>query len=141
MDINASQPPVEKGPTPALDIRSHPLRLALLGNGCEPDPRFTLANERTFLAWIRTAVALQATGIAIEAFSGDVLLGDVRKVLALILLTLGMLIGACSWVRWLGVERAMRQRKPLPLPLMIPVLVTSVALFGLGLILALYVRG
>ena len=30
----------------------------LLGQGEAPDPRFTLANERTFLAWIRTALAL-----------------------------------------------------------------------------------
>jgi len=36
--------------------------------GEEPDPRFTLANERTFLAWVRTALALVAGGIGLEAF-------------------------------------------------------------------------
>ena len=33
--------------------------------GREPDPRFTLANERTFLAWIRTALGLLAGGIGV----------------------------------------------------------------------------
>jgi putative membrane protein len=37
--------------------------------GDEPDPRFTLANERTFLAWIRTALALIAAGVALEAIA------------------------------------------------------------------------
>lgn len=39
----------------------------VFGEGSEPDPRFTLANERTFLAWIRTSLALLACGIALEA--------------------------------------------------------------------------
>ena len=43
----------------------------LLPDGVEPDPRFTLANERTFLAWVRTALAFIAGGIAVEAFTGD----------------------------------------------------------------------
>ena len=38
------------------------------GVGTEPDARFSLANERTFLAWIRTALALIAAGVALEAF-------------------------------------------------------------------------
>ena len=38
-------------------------------HGTEPDPRFTLANERTFLAWIRTALALIAGGVALEALA------------------------------------------------------------------------
>ena len=44
----------------------------LLPGGEEPDPRFSLANERTFLAWIRTAMALLAGGIAIEAFAIEI---------------------------------------------------------------------
>ncbi|HBH59897.1 MAG TPA: hypothetical protein DDY41_17580, partial [Arthrobacter bacterium] len=60
----------------------------LLPGGTEPDPRFTLANERTFLAWIRTALALLAGGIAIEAFTSDLFLEPVRKSLAVLLLLL-----------------------------------------------------
>ena len=35
------------------------------GEGREPDPRFTFANERTFLAWSRTALALVVAGLGI----------------------------------------------------------------------------
>lgn len=44
------------------------LARTLLPEGEEPDPRFTLANERTFLAWIRTSLAFLAGGVALEAF-------------------------------------------------------------------------
>ena len=54
----------------------------VLRGGTEPDPRFTLANERTFLAWIRTSLAFLAGGIAIEAFTGDIFDIAVRKFLA-----------------------------------------------------------
>ena len=51
---------------PDDDDRRFPRRV--YGTGTEPDPRFTLANERTFLAWIRTSLALIAGGVALEAF-------------------------------------------------------------------------
>lgn len=54
----------------SIDERG-PLTRRLLPDGEEPDARFTLANERTFLAWIRTALAFIAGGIAVEAFTGD----------------------------------------------------------------------
>lgn len=117
----SSSPPPAPGERPALPARSK-RALKLLGGGCEPDPRFTLANERTFLAWIRTALALLAGGIAVEAFTADVFVADIRKALAVTLLLLGMLISASACVRWLNVERAMRQRSPLPLPLLVPLL-------------------
>ncbi|WP_109472491.1 YidH family protein [Ornithinimicrobium cavernae] len=94
----------------------------LLPDGDEPDPRFTLANERTFLAWIRTALALLAGGIAIEAFAVDIFDANVRKLVALLLIGLGMLLSGGAFVRWLGVERAMRHAKPLPLPMIAPLL-------------------
>ncbi|HCC40417.1 MAG TPA: hypothetical protein DEQ49_11015 [Arthrobacter bacterium] len=94
----------------------------LLPGGTEPDPRFTLANERTFLAWIRTALALLAGGIAIEAFTSDLFLEPVRKSLAVLLLLLGMVLSAGAAVRWIRVERSMRNKTPLPLPLVVPLL-------------------
>jgi putative membrane protein len=100
----------------------------LLPGGEEPDPRFTLANERTFLAWIRTSLALLAGGIAIEAFTEDLFLEPVRKGLAVVLLLLGMLLSAGSAVRWLRVERSMRNGAPLPLPLIVPLLAGAGAL-------------
>ena len=94
----------------------------LLPGGTEPDPRFTLANERTFLAWIRTSLALLAGGIAIEAFTADLFLEPVRKILAVLLLLLGMLLSGGAAVRWIRVERSMRNNTPLPLPLIVPLL-------------------
>ncbi|WP_247046347.1 YidH family protein [Arthrobacter rhizosphaerae] len=111
----------------------------LLPGGIEPDPRFTLANERTFLAWIRTSLALLAGGIAIEAFTSDLFLETVRKSLAASLLLLGMLLSAGSAIRWLRVERSMRNKTPLPLPLIVPLLAGAGAL-ATGAVLILILR-
>jgi putative membrane protein len=94
----------------------------VLGGGTEPDPRFTLANERTFLAWIRTSLAFLAGGIAVEAFTADVFPEVMRTILAVVLLLLGVLISAGAAVRWVGVERSLRRKAPLPLPLIVPLL-------------------
>ena len=106
----------------------------LLRGGTEPDPRFTLANERTFLAWIRTSLALLAGGIAVEVFTGGVFVPEIRKTIAIILLVLAMAIGGGSFFRWLNVERAMRHKTPLPLPLIAPILAV-----GGGVVAALLV--
>lgn len=104
-----------------MDDRSW-LARRLLPGGAEPDPRFSLANERTFLAWIRTALALLAGGIAVEAFAVDIFEPTVRKTIAVLLILLGMFVSGGAFMRWLGVERAVRHGKPLPLPLIAPVL-------------------
>jgi putative membrane protein len=116
------------------------LQLKLLAGGSEPDPRFTLANERTFLAWIRTALALMAGGIAVEAFTADVFDPQMRKVLALALLLLGMLLSASASLRWLNVERAMRNKQPLPIPLLVPLLSIGGTLVTAGLIAFVMLR-
>lgn len=111
-----------------------PLSSRLLAGGSEPDPRFTLANERTFLAWIRTALALLAGGIAVEAFTLDVFTPVVRTTLSVALLLMAMLISGSACLRWLNVERALRNKAPLPLPLLVPLLSIGGALVTLTLI-------
>ena len=106
----------------------------LLGGGQEPDPRFSLANERTFLAWIRTAMALLAGAIAVDAFSGQVFAATDKAALAAFLAGLGLVSAGAAGLRWLEVERALRQGRPLPLPLMLPVLVVACVLLAAGLI-------
>jgi putative membrane protein len=83
--------------------------------GCEPDPRFTFANERTFLAWSRTGLALIATGLAIRQFL-HLNASGVQFVIAAPLIVLGGLIGAGSYVGWERSERALRLGRPLPYP-------------------------
>jgi putative membrane protein len=83
------------------------------GAGDEPDQRFSLANERTFLAWVRTSLALLAGGVALDAVD---LAGSrsLQSVLAVALLLLGLGTAVASWIRWARTERAMRLDRPLP---------------------------
>ena len=83
------------------------------GAGSTPDPRFSLANERTFLAWVRTSLALLAGGVALDAVELDGPRG-LQTVLAVVLVVLGLLGSGAAWVRWAATERAMRLRQPLP---------------------------
>jgi putative membrane protein len=81
--------------------------------GQEPDYRFSFANERTFLAWIRTSLALLASAVAVDAVDLDIAVG-MRRLLAGILVTLGFLAAVVSWLRWATAERAVRRGAPLP---------------------------
>ena len=110
------------------------------GVGDEPDPRFTLANERTFLAWIRTSLALLAGGVAVEAFMADFFGPELRKTVSVLLLALALLIGGGSFFRWLNVERAMRAKAPLPLPWIAPLLAAGAALVALVMVAVVLAR-
>jgi len=83
------------------------------GEGTRPDPRFSLANERTFLAWVRTSLALLAGGVALDAVELDGPRG-LQSALAAALVVLGLLGAGVSWLRWAATERAMHLRRPLP---------------------------
>jgi len=95
--------------------------------GDDPDYRFSLANERTFLAWIRSALALAAAGLGaatlLDDFPGEEYLG-------VGLLALSFLTAALSYRRWALAETAMRLGRPLPpsrLPLFLAVAVSVIA--------------
>ncbi|WP_229402710.1 YidH family protein [Micromonospora okii] len=77
--------------------------------GTEPDPRFTLANERTFLAWLRTALGLMVAAAAVRAFGAD---GS--RWAAAVLAVLAVVVAAEAFPRWSRNERALRQQLPLP---------------------------
>jgi len=83
-------------------------------SGREPDYRFTLANERTFLAWIRTALALVAGGVLLVQFSTQLRPRGVLVALACGLCVLAMLLAATAYTRWKRNEIAMRHAQPLP---------------------------
>ena len=115
--------------TPAARFPQH-----VFGVGDEPDPRFTLANERTFLAWIRTALALIAAGVALEALNLPIQ-PTLRLIASLILLGLGLLVPILAWATWGKVERALRHNTPLPgsrvaLPLVIGIAAVAALLIA-----------
>lgn len=92
------------------------LARTLLPDGEDPDPRFTLANERTFLAWTRTSLAFLAGGIALGALPADFMDPTTRTILAVSIIGLGMLISLGAAGHWINVERALRTKRPLPMP-------------------------
>jgi putative membrane protein len=98
----------------------------------EPDYRFTLANERTFLAWMRTSLALLAGGIALRELVEPFEVRGARTALAVAALALSLVLAVASYVRWVRVQTAMRRGEPLPRPLAVPLLATGVAVAGLA---------
>lgn len=98
-------------------------------DGDEPDARFTLANERTFLAWTRTALAFLAGGIALGAFDVTGIPSGTQTFAAATVIVIGMAIAAGAAIRWVRVERALRHGRPLPAPAIAPLL-------GVGILVA-----
>ncbi|MEV2268330.1 DUF202 domain-containing protein [Nonomuraea africana] len=107
-------------------------------NGTEPDPRFTLANERTFLTWLSTSLALCAGGVAMAAVADHVFVPWARTVLSVMLVALAALAAGMAYPRWRNIQRALRNQAPLPPPALAAVFgygVAAVAVVALVLIL------
>lgn len=82
--------------------------------GSTPDYRFSLANERTFLAWVRTALALLAGAVALDQLAPDIAPTVVRIILCLALAVIGAVLAIVSYRRWALQEQAMRNNQELP---------------------------
>jgi putative membrane protein len=80
----------------------------------EPDYRFTLANERTYLAWQRTALGLLAAAVAVVRLVPEMTMPGTRHVLGVLLAVLATATAAGGMLRWQQVDRAMRRGTPLP---------------------------
>ncbi|RKF13729.1 DUF202 domain-containing protein [Alginatibacterium sediminis] len=76
--------------------------------GEAPDYRFSLANERTYLAWIRTALALLAGAIGIDQLAPNLARPEVRILLSLFLCIGAGLVAFYAYRRWASNEQAMR---------------------------------
>jgi putative membrane protein len=103
--------------------------------GTEPDPRFTFANERTFLAWSRTALALVVAGLAIvqllPPFPG---VPAGRHLLGVPLIALGAVLAIAAYVEWVRNQRALRRGEPMPLSIMPWILAATIT--GIAVIAA-----
>jgi putative membrane protein len=138
--VNASTPSVER------EDAHHPAQRAVRGwlvngrtrerelerTGSAPDPRFTFANARTFLAWNRTALALIAGGLAVAQFLRLNMHG-LRLVIAIPLIVLGAVLAYASYSQWEDNERAMRLGRPLQyswMPRLLAGGITLIALCG-----------
>jgi putative membrane protein len=83
--------------------------------GSEPDPRFTFANERTFLAWSRTALALVVAGLAIvQLLPPFPRVPAGRHLLGVPLIVLGAVLAVVAYVEWARNEHALRRGEPMP---------------------------
>ncbi|KAA0083456.1 DUF202 domain-containing protein [Mycolicibacterium sp. P9-64] len=103
-----------------------------IGGEFEPDYRFTLANERTFLAWQRTALGLLAAAVAVVQLLPELGVPGTRHVLGAVLAVLAALTAGVGVWRWRQVDRAMR--RGLPLPHHPTPVYLGVGLFGLGVV-------
>jgi len=97
----------------------------------EPDVRFTYANERTFLAWNRTSLALIATGVAATQLLPKFQIAWGRRILGLPLIALGAVLAIASFLNWRSNEQAMRRGQPLPRSVMPLVLCAGIVVVGL----------
>lgn len=91
----------------------------------DPDVRFSYANERTFLAWNRTALALVTAGLAVTQLLPPFHVPGGRRLIGLPLIFLGTALALLSLRQWRMNERAMRRRESLP-PSPLPKLVAGV---------------
>jgi inner membrane protein YidH len=110
---------------------------SVYGQGSEPDPRFSMANERTALAWVRTALALVAGGVGLTSLARLANLSRFVDVVAVTLCAGGAALAVVAVVGWRRRELAMRLDEPLPAPVALPWL--GVAIAAAALVLAGYV--
>ena len=82
--------------------------------GEAPDYRFSLANERTFLAWIRTALGFLAAGVGLDQLAPDFATPVIREALSLLLCLFAGGLAIYGYLRWLNNEKAMRMKQDLP---------------------------
>jgi len=102
--------------------------------GTTPDYRFSLANERTFLAWIRTGLALVAGGLATAQFLPELRVPYLREALAICLLLLGGAVALRALNHWVRSEQAIRLGRDLPVSRFPAVLAVLVGVGAVGLV-------
>lgn len=97
----------------------------------DPDVRFLLANERTLLAWIRTALAVVAGGVALTQIGSD---SDSQSVIGIAAILLGGFMATVGYIRFQAADKAIR-RGELPVNGNEPIIqAASVAIIAFALV-------
>jgi len=102
-----------------------------------PNAQLLLANERTFLAWIRTSLALLVTGVALEAFEVPIP-EEWRTVSAGLFVLLGIAAAVQAWIGWRATDAAARKGDPVPPPVTRTLLVAGVIAATVVIAIGLY---
>ncbi|MFE3223798.1 YidH family protein [Nocardia sp. NPDC059228] len=97
----------------------------------ELDYRFTLANERTFLAWIRTALGLLAAGVAVHTLVQPFHHAGVRRLLSLSCIVLAVVLAAGAYTHWRDVQDRMVRGEPLGNTMLVPILAGGIAIVSI----------
>lgn len=100
--------------------------------GSDPDYRFTLANERTFLAWLRTALALLAGAVALASLVHDFGPREVRIAITALLLVMALVLTVGAYGRWERAERALRENRSLPMGVLPRLVIAGIVLIIAG---------
>jgi putative membrane protein len=114
--------------------RKPPLRSV----GTDPDYRFTLANERTFLAWLRTGLALLAGAVALASLVHGFGPRPLRIAITVLLLALSLAVTIGAYLRWDNTERALREKRSLPVDPLPRIIVAGVAIIIVAAAILVY---
>jgi putative membrane protein len=113
-------------------------------DGIEPDPRYTFANERTFLAWSRTALALVVAGLGVvQLLPPFPRVPWGRHVLGVPLIVFGAVVAVTAYREWTMSQQAMRHDQPLPrsiMPIVMTVIIAAMAVAAAVVVLASALR-
>jgi putative membrane protein len=108
--------------------------------GSDPDYRFSMANERTFLAWLRTSLALLAASVAVSQLVPSFDIAGARTALGVVLAATGTAVALFAYRRWAATERAMRMSRRIDYSVILPVLSAALGVVGV-LVLVLVIAG
>lgn len=114
--------------------RKPPLRSV----GTDPDYRFTLANERTFLAWLRTGLALLAGAVALASLVHNFGPRPMRMTIIALLLLLSATVTVGAYARWDRAERALREGQPLPMDPLPRLIIAGVTIITAAVAVLIY---
>ncbi|UZF58975.1 DUF202 domain-containing protein [Gordonia polyisoprenivorans] len=104
-----------------------------------PDARFTLAAERTLLAWVRTSLGFLAGGVAIVYVAPDITDRTLETTLGLVMVALGCAIAVMGGWRWRRTDRALREGGPMPGSSHLLVVVAAIVVIAVAIALTIVI--